>query len=103
MKVVVTKGGLLLPDGAMDPQFYGRIISAGEDVPDTMSVGTFLVFHPHAGMDMAMNKRILKVLKYDELYGILEDDEIKEGLEAIVIGSPTNESKIISANSNLIV
>ena len=105
MKKVATKGGLLLPDGAMiDPQVYGRILTTGEDTPDSMKVGMFLIFHPQAGMDMCIDKQILKVLKYDiDVWAILEDEEIKKGLEIIKIGAATNESKIISANSSLIV
>ena len=102
MKATVTKSGLLLPDNTAEPQSYGRILTLGEDVVDTISVGTCLVFHPHAGMDMLMDKRVLKVLKYDELYGILDDKEIEEGLEVIVIGAPTAESRIVSPHSNLI-
>lgn len=105
MKKTVTRGGLLLPDGAMiDPQVYGRILTAGEDTPENMTVGTYLVFHPQCGMDMCINKQILKVLKYDiDVWAILEDEEIKKELDPVVLGVPTNESKIIRANSNLIV
>lgn len=104
MKKVATKGGLILPDGAMtEPQVYGRILTSGEDTPENMTVGTYLVFHPQAGMDMVISKQILKVLKYDiDVWAILEDEEIIEGLEIIKIGAPTNESKIVSSNSSLI-
>ena len=103
LKTISTKGGLILPDGAMvDPQVYGKILTAGEDTPENMEVGTYLVFHPQCGMDMCINKRILKVLKYDiDVWGILEDEDIKKGLEPIVIGATTNESKIITANQGI--
>ena len=103
LKKVKTKGGLILPDGSMvDPQVYGRILTAGEDTPDNMKVGTYLVFHPQSGMDMCINKQILKVLKYDvDVWAILEDDEIKSQLEIILIGAATSESKIITANQGI--
>jgi hypothetical protein len=45
-------------------------------------------------MDMLMNKQILKVLKYDEIYGILEDQDIKDSLSPLIYGGE-RESKII--------
>lgn len=95
MKAGKTRGGLILPDNVQEPQSYGRVLSAGEIVTDNTEIkeGEFLVFHPRAGMDMLLEGRLLKVLKYDELYGILQSDEIKESLEAIVVGE---KNKIVT-------
>lgn len=104
MRVTKTKGGLLLPDSAVDPQGYGRVLSVGELVKEGTDIdeGTFLVFHPRAGMDMLMEKRLLKVLKYEEIYGILLSDEIKETLEALKIGGSSEGQQIIQPVSKII-
>jgi len=94
MRATKTKGGLHLPDQVTDPQGYGKVLTVGEEVNENIKVGDFLVFHPRGGMDMLMNKKILKVLKYDEVYGILEDQEIKDSLSPLIYGGD-GESKII--------
>jgi co-chaperonin GroES (HSP10) len=99
MRATKTKGGLILPDTVTDPQGYGKVLSVGEDV-NNVEVGEFLVFHPRAGMDMLINKQILKVLKYDELYGKLEDQEIKDSLSPLTVGNP--EQKLVQPVSNII-
>jgi len=99
MRATKTKGGLILPDTVTDPQGYGKVLSVGEDVKN-VEVDEFLVFHPRAGMDMLINKQILKVLKYDELYGKLEDQEIKDSLSPLTVGNP--EEKLVQPVSNII-
>ena len=95
MRVSKTQGGLLLPETASDPQGYGEVMTVGEFVTENTDIkeGDFLVFHPRAGMDMLMDSYVLKVLKYEELYGILTDDKIKETLDTITVGEP---SKLVS-------
>jgi co-chaperonin GroES (HSP10) len=99
MRATKTKGGIHLPDSVTDPQGYGKVLSVGELVPDNIEVDQYLVFHPRAGMDMLMNTQILKVLKYDELYGILEDEEIKESLSELQLGAPDKEQRIVQPTS----
>ena len=95
MKAGKTRGGLILPDNVSEPQSYGRVLTAGELILEGTPIkeGNTLIFHPRAGMDMLMEGRLLKVLKYDELYGILTSDEIKENLTPITVGG---ESKIVT-------
>ena len=101
MRATKTTSGLVLPESA-DPQGYGKVVSVGELI-DNIKDGDYLVFHPRAGMDIVMNKTILKVLKYDELYGILQDDEIKDTLEVMKIGGGDQAaSKIIQPATNII-
>jgi co-chaperonin GroES (HSP10) len=81
-----TKGGIVIPDNAiLDPQGYGRIISVGEDVPDTLKVGDIITFHMNGGMATVFKKQTFKVLKYDEIYGKVVDEEIIEELDIIKI------------------
>lgn len=83
MKKNVTKGGIVVPENAMtEPQAYGKVLSVGEDVK-SISEGETLTFHPGAGMDMVFGTLIYKVLKYEEIYGIIDDKEAIEQLEAL--------------------
>lgn len=94
MKVTKSPGGLILPSNVAQPQAYGKVVSCGEKV-ETVSIGDYLIFHPGAGMDMLLNQQIYKVLKYDEIYGKLNIDEIKESLEVLKIGAPATDNLII--------
>lgn len=83
LKREITTGGIIAPENALvDPQGYGKVLSVGEEVT-LIKEGDFVVFHPHAGMDMVFDKKIFKVLKYDELYGIIEDKEFISQFEPL--------------------
>lgn len=83
MKKNVTKGGIVVPENAMtEPQAYGKVYSVGEDI-ETITTKDTLCFHPSAGMDMVFGTLIYKVLKYEEIYGIVEDQEAIGQLEAL--------------------
>ena len=85
LKREITKGGIIVPERAIiDPQAYGKVLSVGEEVKG-IKEGDFLVFHPQAGMDMLFDKKIYKVLKYEELYGIIEDKELISQFEPLVL------------------
>jgi co-chaperonin GroES (HSP10) len=93
MTINKTKSGLILPDGVVtEPQSYGVVVSVGEDVKG-IKEGDYLVFFTQAGMTMTVKGVLMKTLKFEEIYGVLQDDEIKESLEVMKIGEP---SKIIS-------
>ena len=85
-----TKGGLIIPDSGSDPMGYGRVLSIGEDAKGKFKVGDILVFHRMAGMDAVLDGRILRVLKYEELYGVLDHKEVESTLEALVLGPVGN-------------
>lgn len=85
MKPSKTKGGLVLPVSSNQPQSYGKVNSVGETIT-TIKIGQILVFHPKAGLDMVISDRLLKVLKYGEVYGILQDPETEALLDIITIG-----------------
>ena len=92
-----TQGGIVLPNNSADPQGYGEVISVGTAIPTfpeapekDLKEGTKIVFHIRAGMDMVMDKEILRCLNYDEIYGILTNEEFNDNLEEMTLG--TNES-----------
>lgn len=98
LKREITKGGIIVPEQAIiDPQGYGKVISVGDQVT-TIKVGDFLVFHPMGGMDMVFDKKIFKVLKYEEIYGIIEDKEITSQFEPLrLVAKPkVDEPSIIT-------
>lgn len=69
-----TTGGIIIPETAeKEPQGYGRVLSVGEDIK-TIKKGDILLFAKHGGQAMMIERRILKVLAYGELYGILEEE-----------------------------
>ena len=62
-----TSGGIILPNNSADPQGYGKILSIGPDVPTwdkdqtkNLKIGDIIVFHIRAGMDLLMDKEILR-------------------------------------------
>lgn len=94
LKASKTKGGLILPEGAQEPQGYGKVLSVGEDVNDKIKVDQILVFHARAGMDMIIDDTVQKCLKSEEVYGILEDDELKELLEPLTLKAKPEDNII---------
>jgi len=104
MKAARTEGGLILPSKGIDPQGYGQVLSLGEIIEKetNIGVGDYLVFHPGAGMDMVMKKQIMKVIKFEEVYGLLKDQEIIDTLEAIQVGNPDESISIIKPAGGLL-
>ena len=67
--------GIIIPDTVnQEPQGYGEVISVGEDVT-TISKGDTILFHKQGGQDIILNRKIVKVLMYKEIYGILKEDK----------------------------
>jgi len=70
-----TKGGIIVPENVIvEPQIYGRVLSVGEEIT-TINEGDILLFHRNGGQDIVLDRRVIKVLSYGELYGILKDEE----------------------------
>lgn len=88
-------GGLILPDTAQDPQAYGKVISVGPDV-EGIKEGDILVMHLRGGMDVVMDKFLLKVLKADEIYGHLKNKDILDSLDNFTLEPPKEQSQIVS-------
>ncbi len=70
-----TSGGLILPEVATEPQGYGRVISVGEEVT-SFADGDIIVHHSNGGMVVVLESRMLRVLKEEEVYGVLTDEKI---------------------------
>jgi co-chaperonin GroES (HSP10) len=86
MRVGMSKQGLIIPNMGNDTQGYGKVLSVGEEVPECFKVGQILMFHPRAGMDTVMDESLMKIIKYEEAWGIVIDTSILNTLTPIVIG-----------------
>jgi co-chaperonin GroES (HSP10) len=97
-----TAGGIHLPSGATDPQTYVRVTSVGEEVKN-IKEGDIIVCHARGGMDAVFEKEITKVLKYDEIYGILTDERTIELLKEVALtGASEGENRIKPATSLIV-
>jgi len=75
----VTEGGIIIPDGfKKEPQAYGRVISAGEEVGNKLKEGEIVLFAEFGGQTVLLNKKIYRVLLYNEIYGVLTDEDQDE-------------------------
>jgi len=100
-----TSAGLLIPDMAQDPQGYGKVLSVGDLITDTpIKVGDILVFHTRAGMDLIHDKKVLKCLKIEEVWGILHDDDLVKRLEPLEFKGKSEGTNIVApARGGIIV
>jgi len=94
-----TKSGLIIPDAIQEPQAFCKVISVGNEVKN-IKAGDIIVCHIRSGMDVVIDKDIIKVVKEDEVYGRLIDKETIKSLKSIDItkkpSNNNNNNKIIS-------
>jgi len=90
LKITKTDSGLIIPGTVQDPQGYGLVVSCGEQI-ENIKKGDVLMYHTMAGMDIVFDKKIFKCLKYEELYGVLDDKELVSKMEPVTIGKPIIE------------
>jgi len=103
LRTTKTETGLIIPDSAQDPQGYGKVLSVGELLDETkIKVGDVVVFHMRAGMDMILGKKVQKCLKYEEVYGILEDDNLKDRLKPLSF-EVKEPSKIVRPGGGVVI
>lgn len=72
----VTASGIILPDGegaSTAKQDY-VVTSVGDQVT-TIEVGDSIACHERGGMDYMHSGTIYKILKYEEIYGIIKGGE----------------------------
>lgn len=76
-KEKVTKAGIILTQDAaqnQEPQVAGIVMSFGDKVPFDLNAGDILLFNRRAGMDIILDDIIYKVMKAEEVYGRLLDE-----------------------------
>jgi co-chaperonin GroES (HSP10) len=94
LRTATTEAGLILPDMGQDPQGFGKVLSVGSEV-ENIKEGDILVFHMRAGMDLILNKRVQKCLKYEEVYGVLEDKELESRLESLEFAGKSESTNLV--------
>lgn len=102
MREAQTETGILLPDTSQDPQGYGRVLSVGNEV-EHIKEGDVLVFHTRAGMDFILDKKIQKCLKYEEVYGILNDKGLENRLETLEFAGKSEGSTLVKPAGGVVI
>ena len=97
LKRTKTEGGIILPDSSGDPQAYGKVISLGEDIKN-LKVGDIIVFHNHGGQASLIGKSLLRILKYEEIYGVLEHEATIKSLVHLEIGAVNKKEGTVTLN-----
>ena len=68
-----TPTGIIIPQTIkLEPQKYGKVLSVGEKVTNVM-IGDTVVFHQSGGQVVLIDGVIQRILKNEEIYGILND------------------------------
>lgn len=75
-----TSSGLIVPSTVNDPQAYGRVLSAGEEV-NCYKKGDIVIFHSNGGQVIVLENKLLRVLKEQEIYGVLVDTKVLSTLK----------------------
>ncbi len=69
---VTTEAGIVIPNTVRtEPQKYGKVLSIGEEVKN-VKVDDIVVFHQSGGQVIMLDGMIQRVLKNEEIYGILK-------------------------------
>lgn len=77
MEEKTTGGGIIIPANVdKDTHGYGLVVSIGELVNE-ITPGDVIIFHKNCGMAIIVDGKIMKVLTYKEIYGIIKDEELK--------------------------
>jgi len=97
-----TRSGIIIPDIVQEPQAFSQVISVGDEVT-VIKEGDIVVTHIRAGMDVVIDKEIIKVLKEEEIYGILNDKITIDSLIEIELKRPEEKSNIIQGPGSKII
>ncbi len=102
LRMAKTETGLILPDTGQDPQGYGKVLSVGNEV-ENVKEGDILIFHVRAGMDFILDSKVQKCLKSEEVYGIIENEELVSRLESLTFAGKSEGSNLIKPASGGVV
>lgn len=93
MKRDKTASGIIIPNVVQEPQAFCKVISVGEDVT-AVKVDDMIVCHIRGGMDVVIDKEIVKVLKEEEIYGKLTHKDTLSTLKELVLEKAKEKSII---------
>lgn len=97
LKRTKTKGGIVIPTTAVEPQAYGKVMSLGAGVPKwedesaNIKEGDVIVYHKMGGQVMSFNNKIYCCVPYGEVFGILTDKDILDELDEFEL-KPADET-----------
>ena len=81
-----TKGGIIIPNTVKtEPQMFGKVVSCGELVKN-IKPGDIIMFHQKAGMAVILQNYIYLVVKYTDVYAIIDDPQLFSELTEVRIG-----------------
>lgn len=90
LKRTQSEGGIIFPEGASDPQCYGKVISVGDKVINIKD-SDIVVFHQRGGQSVLIGRKLLRVLKHEEVYGVLNDQDTIKSLAEMEISGVSEE------------
>lgn len=96
-----TKSGIIIPQAHQEPQAFCKVLSVGDEVT-RIKEGDVIVCHIRGGMDVVLDKEIIKVLKEEEIYGTLTDEDILSTLVDIELKGKTEGTPIIQPATKII-
>ena len=75
-----TEGGLIIPDAAREKPTRGVVVALGtgrtdiEDFQFKVAVGDLVMFQRFAGQDVVVGERNCRLMREDDIIGIVESD-----------------------------
>jgi chaperonin GroES len=80
--VAVSKGGILIPDGAREKPQQGKVLvvgnglknDSGDRVPLDVNVDDVILFSKTSGMEVKLGDKTFVVLKEKEVLGVVTND-----------------------------
>lgn len=96
-----TSSGIIIPDSVQEAQAFCKVLSVGEDVT-AIKVNNIIVAHIRGGMDVVIDREIIKVLKEEEIYGVLTDRKTLSTLKEIELNYNKSRSNKKSEPSKII-
>ena len=68
-----TAGGIVIPDGAADKPTRGKVLAIGNHQEAiSVKVGETILYRPHGGIEVKVNDEYLRILRDDEVLGIIQ-------------------------------
>lgn len=72
----VSDGGIFIPTDARERPVYGIVRALGKDAPAWIKNGDVVLFGKYSGVDILVGDEPLLILKEEELFGEVVDQEL---------------------------
>lgn len=74
----VSKGGIIIPDTVKEKPLQGTVVAVGASVTQ-LKEGQTVLYGKYAGQEMQHEGRALVIMRVDDVFCILEEDDTKAG------------------------